>query len=210
MARLASGNNLSGCPPGVHRTDTGNYQARISLEGKRINLGSFPTAEEAGAAYSAAKTAGFTCKDSPKKNIKKRGTGLRSLATQTLMRYASCVSRCAIVSLLAGVKALKKKGLAPQPNNNARTAPPRQASRSASRSLGRSPACRWRQRCRSDGSRPSRWRPRSARSRRSPGARSCGEGGADAHAASHGTCPRAWSARAAERENYIRLWIGCG
>ena len=85
MARLASGNNFkSGCPPGVNRTDTGQYQARISLEGKRINLGSFATAEMAGAAYSAAKAAGFTCKDSPKK-YRQRGTGLRSLATQTLM-----------------------------------------------------------------------------------------------------------------------------
>ena len=46
MARLASGNNISGYPPGVHKTDTGQYQARISLEGKRINLGSFPTPEQ--------------------------------------------------------------------------------------------------------------------------------------------------------------------
>ena len=85
MARLASGVSKKGLPPGVNLTDTGLYQARISLEGKRINLGSFATPEMAGAAYSAAKTAGFTCKDSPKKNLKKRGTGLRSLATQTLM-----------------------------------------------------------------------------------------------------------------------------
>ena len=118
LARLASGLNASGNPPGVNRTDTGMYQARITLEGKRINLGSFPSAEEAGQVYASAKAAGFTCKNSPKKNVHKRGTGLRSLATQTLMRYASCVSRCAIVSPLAGVKALKKmKGLAPRPMN---------------------------------------------------------------------------------------------
>ena len=89
LARLASGLNASGCPPGVNRTDTGMFQARISLDGKRINLGSFATAEMAGAAYSVAKTAGFTCRDSPKKNLKKRGTGLRSLATQTLTGCAS-------------------------------------------------------------------------------------------------------------------------
>ena len=84
MARLASGLNASGCPPGVNRTDTGMFQARISLDGKRINLGSFATAEMAGEAYSAAKTAGFTCRDSPQK-YRKRGTGLRPLATQTPM-----------------------------------------------------------------------------------------------------------------------------
>ena len=42
---------------------------------------------------------------------------MRSLATQTLMRYASFVSVARIVSLLAGIKALKKKGLALQPKN---------------------------------------------------------------------------------------------
>ena len=84
MARLASGLNPSGNPPGVNPTDTGKFQARITLQGKRINLGSFATAEEAGQVYSNAKAAGFTCADSPKKNVHKRGTGLRSLATQTL------------------------------------------------------------------------------------------------------------------------------
>ena len=84
LARLTSGLNASGCPPGVNRTDTGMFQARITLDGKRINLGSFATAEMAGKAYSAAKTAGFTCRDSPPK-YRKCGTGLRPLATQPPM-----------------------------------------------------------------------------------------------------------------------------
>ena len=52
-----------------------------------------------------------------KTNVHKRGTGLRSLATQTPVICIACVSRGAIDSLLSGVKALKKKGLAPQPKN---------------------------------------------------------------------------------------------
>ena len=97
----------------------------------------------AGAAYSAAKAAGFTCKDSPKK-YRQRGTGLRSLATQTLMRYASFVSVAHIVSLLAGIKALKKKGLAQRPKNmsyaNAYGMPPMGFAFAEPGSLGRSPA----------------------------------------------------------------------
>ena len=73
--RRLSGLNPSGCPPGVNVTDTGMFQARISLDGKRINLGSFTTAEEAGAEYARVKAAGRTWKDSPKKYAK-RGTGL--------------------------------------------------------------------------------------------------------------------------------------
>ena len=80
LARLASGLNASGLPQGVNKTDTGMFQARISLQGKRINLGSFETAEQAAEVYANAKAAGYTCMDSPKKYAK-RGTGLRSLAT---------------------------------------------------------------------------------------------------------------------------------
>jgi hypothetical protein len=72
VARLASGLSAKGLPAGVNKTDTGNFQARITLRGKRYNLGSFPTAEEAGAAYSAAKQAGFTCSESPPKNAHKK------------------------------------------------------------------------------------------------------------------------------------------
>jgi hypothetical protein len=81
MARLASGLSAKGLPAGVSKTDTGKFQARITLSGKRINLGSFDTAEEAGEVYQNARRSGFTSADSPKKN--KRGTGLLSLATQT-------------------------------------------------------------------------------------------------------------------------------
>ena len=80
LARLASGFNASGLPPGVNKTDTGMYQARVSLQGKRINLGSFETAEQAAEVYANAKAAGYTCMDSPQKYAK-RGTGSRSLAT---------------------------------------------------------------------------------------------------------------------------------
>ena len=67
----------SGLPDGVNKTDTGRYQARIKLEGKRINLGSFDTPEEAAAAYFAASSTGFTGCASPKKNSNPRGTGPR-------------------------------------------------------------------------------------------------------------------------------------
>ena len=77
LSSFDSGVNASGNPRGVNPTDTGKFQARITLEGKRINLGSFETAEAAGAAYAAAKAAGFTSMNSPKKNVHKRGTGLR-------------------------------------------------------------------------------------------------------------------------------------
>ena len=55
----------SGLPTGVSHTDTGKFQARIKLDGKRINLGSFDTAEDAAAAYRTAKASGFTCAESP-------------------------------------------------------------------------------------------------------------------------------------------------
>ena len=116
LARLASGFNASGLPPGVNKTDTGMFQARITLEGKRINLGSFATAEEAGQVYASAKAAGFTCKDSPKKNVHKRGTGLRCSRLKPMTYHMLREPRCGSV-LSAGVKALKKQGLQPRPNN---------------------------------------------------------------------------------------------
>ena len=75
MERERNGINPSGCPEGVNRTNTGMFQARIRLDGKRINLGSFQEPEEAAAAYQNAKKMGFTCAASPKKYAK-RGTGL--------------------------------------------------------------------------------------------------------------------------------------
>ena len=79
LARVASGLSAKGLPDGVNKTDTGNYQARITFKGTRYNLGSFATPEAAGEAYKAAKRAGTTCNRSPKKNINKRGTGPRLL-----------------------------------------------------------------------------------------------------------------------------------
>ena len=83
LQRLSSGLNPSGLPPGVNRTDTGKFQARIKLHGKRVNLGSYDTAEEAANVYQDAKAAGFTCEASPQK-YRKRGTGhIAAHATQT-------------------------------------------------------------------------------------------------------------------------------
>ena len=77
MIQRSTVGKKSGLPDGVNKTDTGKYQARIKLEGKRINLGSFPTPEAAAAAYLAARTSGFTGCASPKKNTNPRGTGPR-------------------------------------------------------------------------------------------------------------------------------------
>ena len=109
VARLASGLSAKGLPAGVNKTDTGNFQARITLRGKRYNLGSFPTAEEAGAAYSAAKQAGFTCSESPPKNAHKRGTG--PLLARVPLLACFCLTHCSTLVRVAGAKALKKKGL---------------------------------------------------------------------------------------------------
>ena len=89
LERMRAGLNPSGCPVGVNKTDTGMFQARISLDGKRINLGSFPTSEEAGEVYARVKATGYTCKDSPKRYAK-RGTGSRLLATRTGTQTHMC------------------------------------------------------------------------------------------------------------------------
>ena len=63
-------------PPGVSKTGSGKFQARIKLNGKRYDLGSnFNTVEEAAAAYAAAKRTGETERPSPKHNRAQRGTG---------------------------------------------------------------------------------------------------------------------------------------
>ena len=86
MERALSGINPSGCPEGVNKTTSGNYQARIRLDGKRITLGSFETPEEAAFVYKNAKRDGYTSKDSPKKYAK-RGTGFaRSRLKPTCVR----------------------------------------------------------------------------------------------------------------------------
>ena len=93
----------------MSHTDTGKFQARIKLDGKRINLGSFDTAEDAAAAYRTAKASGFTCAESPQQNRVKRGTGL--------LAHVPCAALCTadLLRLLrfAGRKALIKKGLQP-------------------------------------------------------------------------------------------------
>ena len=73
----ASSRRKAGHPPGVSKTLSGKFQARIKLNGKRYDLGStFETAEEAAAAYNAAKLSGSTDRASPKAHIQ-RGTGMR-------------------------------------------------------------------------------------------------------------------------------------
>ena len=63
-------------PPGVSKTLSGNFQARIVLDGKRYDLGSnFITEEEAAAAYSTAKRIGRADRPSPKHTRIQRGTG---------------------------------------------------------------------------------------------------------------------------------------
>ena len=48
----------SGLPPGVSKTISGKFQARIKLHGKRYDLGTFMNEDDAAAAYKAAKAAG--------------------------------------------------------------------------------------------------------------------------------------------------------
>ena len=64
-----------GLRPGVSDTLSGNYQARIKLNGKRYDLGTFIFKEEAAAAYKAAKQTGIAGRPSPVSNGVKRGTG---------------------------------------------------------------------------------------------------------------------------------------
>ena len=62
--------------PGVSKTLSGKFQARIVLDGKRYDLGSnFATADDAAAAYQTAKCAGRTDRPSPKHERVQRGTG---------------------------------------------------------------------------------------------------------------------------------------
>ena len=62
--------------PGVSKTLSGKFQARIVLDGKRYDLGSnFATADDAAAAHRTAKCAGRTDRPSPKHERVQRGTG---------------------------------------------------------------------------------------------------------------------------------------
>ena len=58
----------TGLPPGVSYTTSGKYQARIKLNGKRRDLGTFECEEDAAAAYLVAKTTGTTDRPSPDGN----------------------------------------------------------------------------------------------------------------------------------------------
>ena len=69
----------TGLPKGVSYTLSKKYQARIKLNGKRYDLGTFETKEDAAAAYAAAKTSGVAGRPSPNKNSAKRGTGTARL-----------------------------------------------------------------------------------------------------------------------------------
>ena len=70
---------------GVSKTLSGKFQARIVLYGKRYDLGTFDTKEEAAAAYIAAKQSGHTDRGSPQHNRIKRGTGTRYHSTRRLL-----------------------------------------------------------------------------------------------------------------------------
>ena len=89
LAELSS----KGLPAGVSKTDTGKFQARITLSGKRINLGSFDTAEEAGQVYQSARRSGFTVAASPKKNVHKRGTGPLLASVPLLLCFCLTLAR---------------------------------------------------------------------------------------------------------------------
>ena len=65
----------TGLPRGVSNTLSGNFQARIKLNGKRYDLGTFISKEEAAAAYKAAKQSGVAGRPSPVSNTTKRGSG---------------------------------------------------------------------------------------------------------------------------------------
>ena len=65
----------TGLPRGVSKTLSGNYQARIKLNGKRYDLGTLIFKEEAAAAYQAAKQSGIAGRPSPVAKGVKRGTG---------------------------------------------------------------------------------------------------------------------------------------
>ena len=55
----------TGLPRGVSYTLSGKFQARIKLNGKRRDLGTFENEEDAAAAYAAAKTTGITGRAEP-------------------------------------------------------------------------------------------------------------------------------------------------
>ena len=63
----------TGLPKGVSYTLSKKFQARIKLNGKRYDLGTFEDKDAAAAAYAAAKTSGVAGRPSPNKNSAKRG-----------------------------------------------------------------------------------------------------------------------------------------
>ena len=65
----------TGLPRGVSKTVSKKFQARIKLNGKRYDLGTFDCKEEAAAAYSTAKQSGIAGRPSPVSNGTKRGSG---------------------------------------------------------------------------------------------------------------------------------------
>ena len=78
-------------PRGAHRTTSGKYQARIKLNGKRYDLGTFMSKEDAAAAYAAAKQSGIAGVPSPVSNRAKRGTGTTPPAHDAPRTLAMCL-----------------------------------------------------------------------------------------------------------------------
>ena len=91
----------TGLPRGGSYTLSGKYQARIKLNGKRRDLGTFENEEDAAAAYAAAKASGITGRPSPIKNHFKRGTGTARppypRASNSLQSNADAVLCCVAV-----------------------------------------------------------------------------------------------------------------
>lgn len=110
--------HASGLPTGVSKTISRKYQARITLRGKRIDLGTFDSSEEAAAAYSLAKDSCTTERPSPRRNGARRGTGsifpsCPHDATPHNLPFAKVLRHISFLSACAGEKAMKK--LQPKP-----------------------------------------------------------------------------------------------
>jgi hypothetical protein len=216
MQRLLSGRNRSGLPNGVNKTDTGMFQARISLHGKRYNLGSFESAEEAAEAYNRAKAAGFTSRDSPQKYAK-RGTGKRfardsNSFDSTSRNVATC--DCILCACAQAPRRSRRGCSRGRPMPTAGPTACRASACRAARRVTTATTCRSRWPHRSAGSHQSRshrGRSRRSRSRRSRSARSCRRECVDAPrvAAAHCLCARGSGGGARERRR-AWVWIDCG
>ena len=80
----------SGLPKGVSKTLSGKFQARIKLNGKRYDLGTFMDEDAAAAAYADAKAAGVAGRPSPVANRTSRGTGTAHPPHTRASRRCNC------------------------------------------------------------------------------------------------------------------------